>query len=101
MILKAFSDNIRQYPISIPPTILLSRWLRSILSKTPENHVENIIHNELTILNSTKGLYAIVGKNKNGQKLLDNLYKYVQSLENQSLSRWLHETKANEFDTEN
>lgn len=100
MILKAFSENIHQYPTKIPPTILLSRWLKGILEKTPENHVENIIHTELTVLKSNNGLYAITAKTKGGQKLLDSLHNYISSLENQDYSRWLFETNANEFDIE-
>lgn len=100
MILKAFSENIHQYASKIPPTILLSRWLKDILDKTPENHVEKIIHTELTVLKSNNGLYAITAKTKGGQKLLTSLHNYINSLENQDYSRWLFETKANEFETE-
>lgn len=97
MILQAFAKTIHKFAANVPPMILLNRWLRDILKRSPKNNVEKIIHTELIMISDDTGMYAIVGKTANGQKLLENLYKFVGSLENHDYSRWLHNLKANEF----
>lgn len=101
MILHAFANSIRKYAVEIPPVILLSRWLKDILKKEPNNNVEKIIHAELTLLENDDGMYAVVGTTPNGQKLLENLYNFTDSVENLRFSRWLHQTKANGFKNNN
>lgn len=98
MILKAFAKNIHEYAAKIPPVIILTRWLKDILVKEPENNVEKIIHTELTLLQQESGMYAVVGTTPNGQKLLENLYNLALSFENQDYSRWIHNLKANSFE---
>ena len=98
MILRAFAKHIQEYAADVPLIILLNRWLKDILQKPPQNNVERIIHAELTLIQDKNETYSIVGTTRSGQKLLENLYRYVQSLENQDFSRWLHEINPNDFD---
>jgi hypothetical protein len=97
MILQEFSKILRSYPAHIPATVILTRWLKEILLKKPENNVEKIIHAELTLIQNEDGAYAIVGTRKSGQKLLENLHKYINSYENHNFSRWLHRLKPTDF----
>jgi hypothetical protein len=97
MILQEFAKEIRKYAADIPPSIILTRWLKDILEKKPENNVERIIHTELTIIHNEEGDYTIVGSDLSGQKLLETLYRYVLSYENQKFSRWLHEKNPRDF----
>ena len=48
MIIKAFSEYIKTFNSEIPTLILLTKWLKEILSKSPESNMERIIHNEKT-----------------------------------------------------
>lgn len=97
MILQAFAKSYHKIAADIPPIILLNRWLRDILKNIPESNVEKIIHTELSLFEDEKGLYVIMGKNYRGQKLLQNLYNFVESLEHQDFSRWLHEKNTEDF----
>lgn len=100
MILKAFSEYLHSYTNDIPSHIILCRWLKDILNKIPQTNVERVIHYELTLIQSEEGIFAILGSSMSGQKLLENLYKYTQSYDNQTFSRWIHELKPNDFNQE-
>lgn len=97
MILDAFAKSYHKFAADIPPIILLNRWLKDILKNVPETNVEKIIHTELSLIEGDNGLYAIMGKDPRGQKLLKNLYSLVESLERQEFSRWLHEKNTEDF----
>ena len=97
MILQAFAKNMQGYVAKIPPIIILSRWLKDILKREPVNNVEKIIHTELTLLENDNRLYAVVGKTPSGQKLLENLYKFIGCIENHNFSTWLHNKNSNIF----
>ncbi len=99
MILQEFSKELRKYAAYIPPSIILTRWLRDILTKKPTNNVERVIHHELTLLENDEGDYTIVGTSLSGQRLLESLYKYIESYENQHFCRWLHQVKPEDFNT--
>jgi len=98
MILKEFAKELKKYAAEVPPSIILTRWLKDILVRKPETNTEKIIHAELTLLEDNENNYAIVGTRLSGQKLLETLYRYIQSLENQDYSRWLHHLQANDFE---
>lgn len=100
MILQAFSNHLQSYSANVPPTIILARWLKEILLREPQNNTEKIIHTEITLLQDKNGIYSVVGTDQNGQKLLEVLYRFAQSYENQSFSRWIHEKKATDFNEE-
>lgn len=97
MILQEFSKILNKYIDYMPSTIILMAWLKNILEREPREDVEKIIHAELTLIKDKKGNYTITGKKKSGQKLIKNLYNYIESYETQTFCRWLHEIKANDF----
>lgn len=99
MILEAFSEYLRGFNTDIPPVKLLSRWLKDILSKPPSNNIENIIHTELALLETQNGIYLIIGKDKSGKILIESLYNFALSYEQQNFNRWLHNVKASDFNT--
>ena len=97
MILKAFSEYIREFNSDIPTTMLLWRWLKDKLSKKPENNVENIIHEEIILLKNKYGHFMLVGKSGSGRVLLESLYNFALSFEQQKFTRWIHKLKASDF----
>lgn len=97
MIIKAFSDYIRKYNSEIPSLLILTRWLREILSKNPENNVERIIHNEIGILKNKRGDFLLIGKSKSGKVLLEALHEFALSYDQHKFSKWIHNVKASDF----
>lgn len=97
MILEAFSEHLRGFNTDIPPVKLLSRWLKDILSKPPSNTIENIIHTEIALLETQNGTYLLIGKAKSGKTLIESLYNFALSYEQQNFNRWLHNIKASDF----
>jgi ABC-type polysaccharide/polyol phosphate transport system ATPase subunit len=97
MIIKAFSDYLKEFNSDIPCVILLSRWLKEKLSKQPKNNIEKIIHKEISLFVNKEGKFMIVGNNKDGKLLLESLYNFALSYEQQTFSRWIHDKKASDF----
>ncbi len=100
MIIKAFSQHLKQFSSEIPSVILLSAWLKERLSKNPENNVERIIHNEIGILTNKQGFYLLIGKSNSGKVLLDALHEFALSYDNHKFSKWVHNIKASDFEKE-
>jgi len=97
MIIKAFSEHLKQFERTIPPVIILSRWLKDILEHVPENNVEKIIHTEICYLRNKIGIFILVGKSETGRNLLESLYNFALSFEQHNFSKWVHDVKASDF----
>ena len=98
MIIKAFSDYLKNFNSSeIPSVVLLSKWLRIILSKEPENNTEKIIHREIIFIKNRRGVFLLAGKDANGSVLMESLYKFALSYDNHKFSKWIHKIKASDF----
>ncbi|MCQ2957340.1 MAG: hypothetical protein MJ180_00390 [Candidatus Gastranaerophilales bacterium] len=96
MIIKAFAEAL-QTDGNKEPCVFLQSWLKKILLKEPENHVENVIHTEF-FLQTTQDNNTIVASNsKTGKALLQSLYNFCLSYENFLFARWLHKKKVNDF----
>ena len=97
MIIKAFSEHIKTFNSEIPTMLLLTSWIRDLLSKKPENNVERIIHNEIGILKNNRGIFLLIGKTKTGKVLIESLYEFVLSYDQHKFSKWIHKAKASDF----
>ncbi len=97
MIISAFSKHIRSYQADIPPVIILIRWIKDILSKKPENNIEKVIHKEIALIKNKFGAYMLLGKSKSGASLIESLYQFALSYEQQNFARWVHSVKASDF----
>ena len=96
MILKAFAQELNQEK-NIEPCAFLQKWLKKILLKNPENHVENVIHTEF-FLQTTQDRLTIVSSNSpTGRELMQSLYNFCLSYENFLFARWLHERSSTDF----
>lgn len=100
MIIKAFSEYIQKFDTEIPSTILLWRWLKDKLSKKPMDNIESVIHEEIVLLKNKNGYFMLVGKSKTGKILLESLYNFALSFEQQKFTRWIHNIKASDFSEE-
>ncbi len=99
MIIKAFSDYLREFKSDIPAVVLLSRWLKEKLSREPESNIDMVIHTEIVYLRNKTGLFMFVGRSNTGRILLESLYNFALSYEQQNFSRWLHNLKASDFES--
>ena len=97
MIIKAFSEYVKQFNDDIPTNLLLYGWLKTKLSQKPECNVTKVIHKELTLLSDENCNITFTGKSKTGIELLESLYKYADSYEQQKFTRWVHKLKASDF----
>jgi hypothetical protein len=97
MIIKAFSDYLKEFSTDIPPTILLTKWLKDKLSKPVEDNISKVIHEELALGKNKKGFFILVGKSKTGRILIESLYNFALSYEQQNFTRWVHKVKASDF----
>ncbi len=101
MIISAFSKYIRSYKANIPPVIILIKWIKDILSKEPENNIEKVIHEEIAIVKNQLGVYMLLGKSKSGANLIESLYQFTLSYDQQNFARWIHSVKASDFKQKN
>jgi hypothetical protein len=97
MILKAFSEYLRQVSADVPAVVLLSSWLREKLQRLPENNVERILHREISLFKSKKGFFLMIARSDSGRNLVEALYEFALSYDNHRFSKWVHGVKASDF----
>jgi hypothetical protein len=106
MILEAFADYLRDCNPDSSATRVLSRWLWEKLTQPPQSTVDRVLHEEIEInrnVNLSVGsrrmgvTYTFAGASASGRKLLNSLYEYALSYEQQRWSRWVHQIKASDF----
>ena len=96
MIIKAFANALHLQE-NVEPCEFLQIWLKKILSKAPQDHVENVIHTEFFLQKTSDDTIIVASNSKTGQNLLKSLYNFCLSYENFLFARWLHKKKANDF----
>lgn len=96
MIIEAFAEYIKKNKNEKEAQNILIEWLKDILSREPHNNTERAIHKEIAI-EKIEDKYQIKGKSQTGNILIESLYRYTISYENQKFSRWLHKIKASDF----
>ena len=74
LILKAFAVELQKHP-EVEPCVFLQQWLHEILLKTPENHVENVIHTEFFLQTTQDGVSIVSSNSKNNKS---NAMKILQ-----------------------
>lgn len=96
MIIKAFADALHLEE-NAEPCKFLQIWLKKILSKTPQNHVENVIHTEFFLQQASDNTTIVASNSKTGQNLMQSLYNFCLSYENFLFARWLHKKSVSDF----
>jgi len=98
MIIQAFADYLQSFEEDIPSVVLLSKWVKNILEKEPENNVERVIHHEINYSKNKIGMFMMTGKGKSGQILIESLYNFALSYEQHKFARWIHDKNATDFE---
>ena len=96
MILKAFADALHLEG-NAEPCKFLQVWLKKILLKKPENHVENVIHTEFFLQKTSDNTTIVASDSPSGRNLMQSLYNFCISYENFLFARWLHKKNVNDF----
>ncbi|MDD3237182.1 MAG: hypothetical protein PHV37_03715 [Candidatus Gastranaerophilales bacterium] len=96
MILKEFAEYL-QNNIEDSSVYLLNKWIKDILETPPQSKVEQVIHAEIYIAKNKYNDTLLIGKSDSGRKLIDTLYNFALSFEQQKLARWLHTKKPDDF----
>lgn len=96
MILKEFSDFLKNNEEK-PSVSLLYIWLKIKIETPAKTNVDRIVQKEIYIAKNKAGASLFIGKSPSGRKLMESLYNFALSFEQQKMARWLHDKKANDF----
>lgn len=115
MILDAYARYLQKADQSNSAVAILARWLWERLSIPPETVVDQVLHCELRLvrirqaskqrlalrLTDVPGYqplsYVFKGNSPSGLRLLESLYQFSLSYEQQKWARWVHSLKASDF----
>ena len=109
-ILQEFSKYLQAADPRVPAKTVLASWLFERLATCPKTLTDKVLHCELSIslleadaatdlsYTSTEGNnYTFTSESKSGKRLLNSLYHYSLSYENQKWVRFIHKLKASDF----
>lgn len=96
MIIKAFAEALQEVG-NKEPCAFLQIWLKDILLKKPNTHVEKVIHTEFFLQKTDSGVFIVASDSSTGKKLLESLYNFCLSYENFLFARWIHKKSVNDF----
>lgn len=115
MILEAFARYLHTADSNISATDILARWLGERLSRPAKTTIDKVLHCELKMVladdkhkctlslcvkngaNAKPRNYIFKGNSATGTKLLNSLYEYSLSYEQQKWARFVHTLKASDF----
>lgn len=96
MILKEFSEFLQNNQEK-PSVSLLYVWLKIKIETPAKTNVDKILQKEIYIAKNKIGHSLFIGKSPSGRNLIQSLYNFALSFEQQKMARWLHDKKANDF----
>ncbi len=102
MILQDFSEFIQNYyeekqEEDKTPLFLLFFWMKNKVETPARNNIDRIIQKEIYLAKNKAGDFLLIGKSPSGRKLVDSLYNFALSFEQQQYARWLHNKKPEDF----
>ena len=96
MILQEFSKFLKQNEKKSSVTLLYV-WLKTKIESPAKYNVDKILQKEIYIAKNKIGNFLFIGKSPSGRSLMQSLYNFALSFEQQKMARWIHEQKANNF----
>jgi hypothetical protein len=111
VILEAFAKYLHAADPELPAPSVLARWLWERLSLPPETNVDRVLRCEISLCPRARGgryalrletgsdgpRYVFQANSESGERLLNSLYQYALSYEQQKWNRWVHRVKASDF----
>lgn len=96
MILKEFSQYLQENK-EISAVVLLNNWIKTKIETPAVSNVDKIIQKEIYVAKNKYNDCLLIGKSDSGRRLIQTLYNFSLSFEQQKLARWIHNKNANDF----
>lgn len=96
MILREFSDFLKNNEQKSSVSLLFV-WLKTKIEMPAKNNIDKILQKEIYIAKNKIGNILFIGKSPSGRRLIESLYNFALSFEQQKMARWIHNQKANNF----
>ena len=96
MILQEFSKFLKENEEKSSVSLLYV-WLKLKIESPAKNNVDKILQKEIYIAKNKSGNFLFIGKSPTGRNLMNSLYNFAMSFEQQKMARWIHKQKANNF----
>jgi len=96
MIIKEFSDFLKKNDKKSSVSLLFV-WLKTKIESPAKSNIDRVLQKEIYIAKNKIGHSLFIGKSPSGRVLIDSLYKFALSFEQQKMARWVHKQKANNF----
>ena len=106
MILTEFSGFLQEYyekngamseKNAKTPVFLLFFWVKNKLETPASSNIDKILQKEIYLAKNKADDFFLIGKSPSGRKLIDALYNFALSFEQQQYARWIHERKPEDF----
>ena len=98
MIIKDFSDFLKEnYKKGTTTTELLSKWIKEKIENPPKTLVDKVLQKEIYLAKNKKGEFFLIGKSDSGRILLNALYNFSESFEQQEYARKIHFLKSSDI----
>lgn len=97
MIITAFAKYLQNTKEDKSALDLLIKWIKETKENPATNNIERVIHHEIFLTKNKIGMYMMTGNGKSGKILLESLYNFALSYEQQKFSRWIHKIEPKDF----
>lgn len=99
MIIKDFSDFLKiNYNGSKSTVELLLIWIKNKIENPPKTLVDKILQKEIYLaknkFSNKRNEFFLIGKSNSGRILINALYNFALSFEQQDVVRKIHELKS-------
>ena len=95
MIIKEFSQYLlKNYNGEKKTVELLSVWIKEKIENPPKNLVDKVIQAEIYLAKNKNGEFFLIGKSDSGRILINALFNFALSFEQQDYARKIHYLKS-------
>ena len=103
MIIKDFSDFLKEnYKKNKKTTVeLLAVWIKNKIENPPKTLVDKVLQKEIYLAKNKftkkRGEYFLIGKSDSGRILINALFNFALSFEQQDYARKIHNLKSSDI----
>ena len=103
MIIKDFSDFLKEnYKKDKKTTVeLLAQWIKNKIENPPKTLVDKVLQKEIYLAKNKftkkRGEYFLIGKSDSGRILINALFNFALSFEQQDYARKIHNLKSSDI----
>ena len=98
MIIKDFSKYLlKNYNGDKKTVVLLANWIKEKIENPPKTLVDKVIQKEIYLAKNKKGEFFLIGKSDSGRILINSLFNFALSFEQQDYARKIHNLKSSDI----